>query len=787
MPAKAVRVQSNSLSRQDMLTSLSKHLSMPSIRNLLLLFLIAVLAGCLAFMISSAAPPSVGMEFGGARIDLSADRAWILLPGDCATISWELEGVRSLSVDGQDKVGWSEIEYCPSLRSTSPQFIIRAENGDQRTLAISIRYLTKSGIRSAVFLMLLIPFVIALYYLATPRLEEPIPLGASPVLALVVMLHFSLLFQVASGFTIEGLLISLGDIFTSRSWQVFGLVLAGLVFIPLMLQSLQQSLKKRSREDFLVIGAFFIFVLLLFLPFGFDSIGQYEEWVKWAYLDGRPSTMSREVLMRPFLILGNLLAVSINSDSFVGFHLLNLLMFWGKLSLFYGVLRRLQFGSFCAFITVLLFMVYPVNSALMSLRSFLHSLSMLSLLAGINLALDYRQKPSRLRLLGIWLALILTLSLHEIAFAVILGIPLFWLWRRPRITCQNFNMTVIWYLVPVLKIVYLLILARVGLRFYGKQYVVAAVSPEGTIPEIAIHYVEVIANVYRQAFWNGWHEAVTVLSQNTFASHTLVAVGLAGIVMALLAINSRPSVLPSRREAAYWLIGGLFFILPSIGVGMWVDKFRDEFWRLYVYVPFGASIALYGVLLLLTQPIKQSLARKTVVVAISLLLVFPAFSRLFVQHAYFVNSANAKARILLQIVEQVPRYDSSARLMLVTDMSFRLLSNHGIGEFGTNMLDSAIYMLYEEHRPMVAAVCVLGDRCSTNDIDTTHKYLDTKTDYSDVVMFWLHDDLSVELLRELPADLGGSNNDTYNPDRLIDTSAPIPPRALTMLASARRD
>ena len=57
-------------------------------------------------------------------------------------------------------------------------------------------------------------------------------------------------------------------------------------------------------------------------------------------------------------------------------------------------------------------------------------------------------------------------------------------------------------------------------------------------------------------------------------------------------------------------------------------------------------------------------------------------------------------------------------------------------------------------------------------------------DYSKIVFFRLHDDLTVELLRDLPPELSSAQNDSYDPDRLIDTSAPLPPRAITMLANS---
>ena len=751
-----------------------------------LLVLIAVLLVLLALAIHNSPAPRIESEFGGATVEIRADRAWLLLPGDCLTIAWDLEGIHSLYIDGQGKIGWGEIAYCPSTDASSPVFDITAENGQLRAYELNIRYFPAAIAQSLVLLLLISPFLIASFYLATLRMTDPIPLNASPVLALLALLLFLALIQTAQAYTIGSLFAGLGNVFATRAWQAFGLVLAGLVFIPLVFEYCSQGMWKGLRADFLVICVFILFILLLYLPYGFDSIGQKEEWINRAFLEGRPSRMSREVLMRFFGYFPYPFAEALDPNSFLGFHLLHFLMFCGNLTLFYVILRRLRVDKLSAFVTTIVFMVYPVNSLLMSLRSFPLSLSMLTLLAAINLALNYLQKSGRLRLLSMWLALILTLAVHEHAFAIILVVPLLWLLRGPRKTWQNFNMTVIWYLVPALKIVYLLVLASGGLRFYGIQYVVGPVRADRNILENIIYYADVIADVYRQALWDGWREAITVMVENTYLAHTLIAVALTAIVMALLAIDKRAGALPSRRAAMFWFFGGLTFVLPSIGVGMWIDKYHTEFWRLYVNVPFGASIAFFGLLLLLTYPIKTSRIRKTLVIVMSLLFILPATSRLFVQHAYFNDSANAKASILLGIVEQAPHYDSNTRLVLVTDMPLDKLSELGIYELWTHMFDSAIYLLYGEGRPAVSSLCILGEVCSTNDIDESLKYLDADTDYSDIVIFRLNDDLSVELLHELPPELGGTDNLSYNPNRLIDRSAPIPPRALTMLASARR-
>ena len=208
--------------------------------------------------------------------------------------------------------------------------------------------------------------------------------------------------------------------------------------------------------------------------------------------------------------------------------------------------------------------------------------------------------------------------------------------------------------------------------------------------------------------------------------------------------------------------------MPAIGVLMWLEKYNRDPWRMYVYVPVGAAIAVSSLILLLALLFKNLRIRRAFVVGLHLLIVLPALARLHNQQAYYVDSANAKAKILLQIVEQAPAFEPDAQLILMTEMSGSGSELHrkGVGELRKNMLDGAAYILYGEARPLAAYLCVLGRPCSKDDIEIRRGHLEDTTDFSDIVLFRLHDDLSVELLRELPSELGGSSNDTYNPERL---------------------
>lgn len=64
-----------------------------------LLFLLIVMA------IARLRAPRIDTQFGGATIHLSADRALIVLPGECALLKWDVEGIQSIYLDGRGKIG----------------------------------------------------------------------------------------------------------------------------------------------------------------------------------------------------------------------------------------------------------------------------------------------------------------------------------------------------------------------------------------------------------------------------------------------------------------------------------------------------------------------------------------------------------------------------------------------------------------------------------------------------------------------------------------------------------
>lgn len=758
-------------------------LRVPTARALLVL--IAVLSVLFALAIHNSPAPRIEASFGGASVDIRADRAWALWPGSCVTINWDLARVNSVYVDGHSQVGSGEMTYCPSLKDTSLTFEIAAENGDKQTFSLIIRYLLSDLAKCLSLLAILFLLILALDYLVSERIWAPMRFERTHFLVFMALLIACLLCQTGSAFRIDALLDGLSRVFNSWSWQAFGLLLSGFIFIPLAARTFKRGLQIESREDFIAIGTFLLFMLFLYLPFGFDSVVHWEGWVFRAVLESDQPVVSNELVSRFWVIVPSLLANLIAPESFAGYHLVDALMFWGKMTLFYGILRKLNVDPLFAFLTSLLFISYPVNPSLMSIRDFIMNARLLSLFAAVFFCLDFLEHSGRLRLAGVWLALLLHVGSYEAGYVMIAVIPLLWWRHSPRRTWRNVKLTAIWYLFPIAKIAYLLLLSLDSRRFYGAERISSALEVEQFKLDSVIHYAGIIEDVYRQTFWYSWRDALTALSQSAWIVAAIAVLTLTGVVAAYLARGVNEHMFPSRRQISMGLLSGCLFVLPSIGVLMWIEKYSSDLRRMYIFVPIGAAIALFALILLIASLIKNFRLRKAAVICFCLLVMFPALARLFGQHALHVNRANNKAKILLQIVEQAPAIDPDAYVILATEMLGTELRDRGVSEFRTNAFHSALQVVYQDADLRYAFICIIDKRCFLDEYTSQEFHLHKDLDYSNVVLFRLRDDLSVELLRELPPELGGEVNDSYSPERLIDSSAPIPSRAFTMLSSAR--
>ncbi len=567
--------------------------------------------------------------------------------------------------------------------------------------------------------------------------------------------------------------------------SLLGIILGVLIYLPLLARKAREWRRRDGRADAVsVLGCLFV-VVVLYLPFGFESSLHWEGWIFHGYAEGGTlSFYATESVSRPWVNVPRALAYMISSETFIGYHLVTFLLYAGEMMILYIILRQFGVAPLYAFLTTALFIFYPVNEAILTARLLPNNFSLFSFLLATALFLDYCKNPQRLALLGMWLSLLYCVNSNEAGFVVILVVPLLLWLRDRRLTWRNLNLSAAWYLVPAFKAAYVLLLLATGRDFYQSGLLNTSADSPGSIKTIFDTLFGVLGGVYWETFVGGWGSALNTVEENHW---WLPTVGILAVVslVAWIHLQEGGADKPSARQIGASLTSGLLLIVAAISLLMWVPLYRDDVWRMYQYVPIGAAIVAFSLLLLMASPIRDNLWRQIAIVVLCLLLLVPAASRLFSQHNQFRESAYRKARIMLQIMDIAPAFAPNAQLALITELDRMALRERGIGEFiATDMLNSALHVLYQDRAPEYAYFCHTLIHCGDFSGDETVFSSAAPADLlGTTVVMVLNEDLSVELVADPVEFLGLESSAPYNASELYDADAPLPPRAATMLAA----
>ncbi len=104
------------------------------------LLLAALAVALFAFFYVVLAPrPSLVADNGQAHVSFAADRASVVFPGDCVTVRWQVEGIRTVHINGQPTVGSGERDICVTPSPDSmPTLQVRFLSGDLREYPLKI-------------------------------------------------------------------------------------------------------------------------------------------------------------------------------------------------------------------------------------------------------------------------------------------------------------------------------------------------------------------------------------------------------------------------------------------------------------------------------------------------------------------------------------------------------------------------------------------------------------------------------------------------------------------------
>ena len=746
-----------------------------SSRNLnhLLLALVLALALVVGLAAWLAPPPKLSIEYNDTTVEINAEKAWIVWPNECLRIRWIYDGGLPIHVDGREWHESGEQQFCPTILATSPKVEFSPHlSGEYRSYTLTIFYLPEFvanlvGVAAIPFLALF-----GLQYLWVNDVRRPPRFQVALFATVVLALCISLLRISEVEFTVVGMLATLRNMITDRRWQVGGVIVTMVFYAVLALWSLAAVLRNRRYTDCIAVGGFFLVVALLYLPFGFATVAQWDTWTYRAYHENLPwPQLERELASRPFAPIPFIIALLIESESFVGSNVVYALLLWMKTGLLYIILRKMNIHRFFAFLIVILFLAYPVDTRVMSVQSTMPLFSFVSFLTATYLVLHYAAKPTRAKLIGIWLSLSLCIGVYESAYALIVVAPLLW-WRRTRnMMWLNLNLTFIWYIVPAAKAAYIFLLLSTRRTFYQSGFFSS--GSEIALGDLFSQTIGRLLEVYLRSFAFGWVEALHSVQQNPWLSLTVVMCGVLGALAWLIWRTDKCARVPENRQLGLTLVTGLLLVLPSVGVLIWIDYYNNELRGLYLYIPVAAAIVLSCLIALLTAPIAKNRHRNAAIAGLCLLLMLPGLSRLLLQHEHYVTSANNKARILAQIAQLAPAIESQTRVLVLSEMSSEEFHDKHIEAFTSTALGHALYVIYEGQGSGRGSICPSIENCFP--LLHRQEYL------KDTIVFTLDRDLNLELVKEPSTMLEAFVGIEYDVSLLYKADAPVPSRAYSML------
>ncbi|MCY4072236.1 MAG: hypothetical protein OXG60_13145 [Chloroflexi bacterium] len=717
--------------------------------------------------------PHLAFNYKETAIDVRADKAWSLGPDDCFQITWNLEGSQSIHIEGVERRESGQATFCPVAFGPSPKVELTDHgNGFYRSYSLKTYYVPDVAVNVLGLAALGFFPLMATYYFFTNSLDKRPALRTIFLVALALCLSLAALRLAGWPLTIVGVLAIVRGLFTSTAWQYFGVAATTVFYLSLATQALLQGWRHRRSADLLVVSSFLMFIGLLYLPFGFDTIAQWEEWFNRGFFEGAyRQRLYTELNQRYSFLLPHAMGFLLNSETFSGHNMLYALFLWGKLAMFYGIMRCCGVRQLFAYLITMLFGVYPVDSNLMNLRSIALQFSVLNLLAAIYLVLHYLKNPTRLRLAGVLLALALSFGAYEAQYALTLVIPLLWWYRIRKPRWREVNLTIIWYLAPTLKLTYLVLLVLTGRGFYRSNYVYA--GTEVRFDNLIATTIDNLLEVYRRTFVVGWSEALADLGRNSWLLLTLAMAALAGSVAWYLWKREQNQSYAYEKNLILGFVTGMLLIVPAVGTLIWFSYYSQDLWRLYLYVPGPAAIALFSLIALLASRIPRERFRYPAIMLLCLLFIVPAVSRLILQHEHFVVSANNKKHVLQQIVQIAPEMESETRVLVLSDMPTDIRLSKHIEEMKSNMIGSALYVIHGGGVSGLGSMCLSAEDCYPIGNWADH--------LSDTLVFLLHEDLSLELVAEPETIFSEFRGLTYDVTRLYNPDAPLPQRAYTML------
>lgn len=504
--------------------------------------------------------------------------------------------------------------------------------------------------------------------------------------------------------------------------------------------------------------------------------GDYSDgWMTFRYADERG--LLPLPLDRPFVLTFVGLAHWLTPDSFVGVNFLMASAFLLKGSLLYGLLRRLRLNVTYAFAAATLFICFPADIGQFYQGAMAIQFTLILYMVAAYWLLAYWHRPRWYYIIGMSLALFISLTSYEAGYPLALLTPFILLLLNRRLDRRLLKTAGIWYAALGLTLVFVGSVALLLKFAYPYQSNLLEARP--TIQQI----LESLVNNYTLHF--------TWIQNIARSPSVTLALGLTLICWWLSrTANATAKKLQSPAYLSVFAVIG--FVAIGVGFAIYLPtSLRTTSVRTFYYSSIGGAITLTMIVALITSllPFRRILFATVMAIIISFASLILQFN-----HREYVDAYNRQVPILIAIVQYARQPDPGTTIILIDetpDQRLKWMFSSSSSYFG-----SALKVVYHDYN-LKAAICYPNEPQGWGYLDEVcrftvdHIRIDTNTPgqfsinqpYSQIIVFRYTDSGEVQLERDLGAYVSIPVSD-YEPDKIAHPEATPPRRYYTMLGAS---
>ena len=339
-------------------------------------------------------------------------------------------------------------------------------------------------------------------------------------------------------------------------------------------------------------------ISMLWIPHKFNIPAWSDDWVWISIADQHGLKFPQDP--RPFAQVPSYIGYMITPDSFLGINLVLAVLLILKSSAMYLLLRQLfKDNPAFAFIGAVLVSLYPGDIANFEMMTAYIHLNIVAVLVALNLLIvlwklsspnGFSLRQNALPWWGAFIGMSLALGLiYEVSYPIILASPLLLLWLEKKLTQKVIVVALLWYVMPIILLLRILLLAFSTPDFLAYQ--TGAIATNNNLSSI----LSSLWIIYSRMFWSSWAYTIPTAPQGLSDPLTYISLITFVVSAVMIWLHLRTAKLDAAWRTTFLiLIAGV--VIFFLGFALYIpSKFRDSDFRTLLVSFMGSSISAVAV------------------------------------------------------------------------------------------------------------------------------------------------------------------------------------------------